>query len=64
MTLEEHKQRHVELHKAVDELFADYMTHHPNEYHFTSLQIIDLIKWSYEQTLNPTEKEGCSDDEG
>jgi len=52
LTAEEHKARHVELHRAFDELLADYITHargsvldHP---------IRDLVKWSYEQTINPT----------
>ena len=52
---EEHMERHIKLHKALDELFADYVQHHPDEINFTEKPIIDLIKWSNQQTINPTE---------
>lgn len=52
----EHKKRHIELHKALDELFADFIIHYPNEIHFTQMPIIKLLEWSYQQTLEPTEK--------
>ena len=55
MTPEEHKQRHIELHKSLDELFADYISHHPEEIQFTKMPLIKLITWAYEQTKNPTE---------
>jgi len=56
MTPEEHKKRHVELHKALDELFADYISHHPiYTTGFLSTPIEKLLKWAHEQTLNPTE---------
>lgn len=55
MTPEAHKKRHIELHKALDELFADYISHHPNEIEFTRMPLIKLMKWSNEQTKKPTE---------
>ena len=56
MTHEEHQQRHVELHKAFDELLADWTIHDRNA-HLTST-IEELMKWSYEQTQNPTDMGG------
>jgi hypothetical protein len=32
MTDEEHKQRHIELHRAFDELLADWLRHDPDAY--------------------------------
>lgn len=55
MTPEEHKERHVELHKALDELFADYIEHHPDESSFTKMPLMRLIEWSSNQRKNPTE---------
>ncbi len=55
MTHEEHKERHVELHKMLDELVTDFISHTGNLPSKTTL--MDLMKWSYEQTKNPTEKE-------
>lgn len=52
-TKEEHRQRHVELHQALDELLADWI------YHTGCLPgqcaVRDLIAWSYTQTQEPTE---------
>jgi len=56
MTPEEHKQRHVELHKALDELFADYIKCHPEAHGFLNISLKEFLQWSYEQTQNPTEK--------
>lgn len=58
MTDEEHKQRHVELHKALDELAADWMDHQSasNGRLFSNTTIMELMEWSHLQTLNPTKK--------
>ena len=56
MTREQHKARHVELHRALDELLADYLTHHPDARPST-MPLVDLLKWSNEQQTNPTEPE-------
>ena len=58
MTSKEHKKRHKLLHKYLDELFADYIKHHPDEITFTEMPIIKLMKWSYSQTNEPTEIQG------
>ena len=55
MTTEEHRERHKELHKALDELFADYVIHHPNRNGFLELPLGELMHWSHEQTISPTE---------
>lgn len=66
MTPCQHQQRHVELHNALDELFADFISHHVMSenvsvsaegqkigQNFLQMPIIDLINWSYSQTLEP-----------
>jgi hypothetical protein len=55
MTTEEHRERHKELHKALDELFADYVIHHPSLNGFLELPVGELMNWSKEQTISPTE---------
>lgn len=55
---EAHRERHAILHKMLDELLADFALH-------TGLPVLsrtigELLKWSYEQTIQPTEAE--SDD--
>jgi len=53
MTKKEHIKRHKELHKALDELFADFITYTKGR---TESTILELIKWSHKQTENPTEE--------
>ena len=55
MTEEEHKNRHEELHKALDELFADFIAHGGGR---TTNTIMDLIDWSYIQTQKPDHTDG------
>lgn len=50
MDTEEHRQRHIELHCALDELFADFITEGGGR---TTNTILDLIKWSQKQTISP-----------
>jgi hypothetical protein len=54
MTPEEHIQRHKDLHKSLDELVADCITH--TKMLPSKMTAFDLMKWSCEQTRNPTEK--------
>lgn len=54
MTKAEHKRRHEQLHRSLDELFADYIYHHPKEYNFLDTSYEQLMMWSFEQTKNPT----------
>lgn len=52
--IEKHKQRHLELHKALDQLVADYMD---NTHNLPSnIKLTDLMSWSFEQTKNPVGK--------
>lgn len=53
LTAEEHRARHVELHKALDELFADFIEHHPHRGTFLDTSIRELIRWSCRQTERP-----------
>lgn len=49
---EQHRQRHLELHKALDELLADYLNHGglvPSQ-----ATVLELLDWSAEQTRKPT----------
>ncbi len=52
MTKEEHIERHRELHKALDELVADYLTQAKGGN--TASSIYGLMVWAYNQTSNPT----------
>ena len=54
MTRRQHIKRHKELHKYLDELAADFFTHTNNLP--SSSSIMDLMKWSYSQTNDPTEE--------
>ena len=56
MSPEEHKERHKILHRHFDELFADYIDHHPKQVRFLEMPVRLLLDWSYEQTKNPTRK--------
>ena len=55
MTPEEHKVHHNKLHKDLDELVADYLRHTKGS--LMGSTIMDLIRWSADQTVNPTEGE-------
>lgn len=56
MTREQHQARHAELHRALDELLADYLRHHP-EARPSTMRLVDLMQWSNEQQQLPTELE-------
>jgi hypothetical protein len=51
MTHEEHEKRHDELHKYLDELLADYITHGNGR---STHSIFDLLNWSYGQCIKLT----------
>jgi hypothetical protein len=53
MTREEHKARHALLHQQLDELVADWIRHTTGLP--SKCSVLDLMKWSHEQTENPTE---------
>jgi hypothetical protein len=48
-----HRQRHVELHQALDELCADWAMHQPQGKIFSNSTIMELMEWSYKQTQEP-----------
>ena len=54
MTPEEHKARHIELHRALDELLADWISH--THCYPSQESVMVLIQWSHSQTIDPTEK--------
>lgn len=49
----QHRARHVMLHKMLDELLADWITH-TNKLPSQST-CMELMEWSYAQTIEPTE---------
>lgn len=54
MTKGEHIKRHLKLHKYFDELLADFIRHTNGVPSKSTL--LELLKWSHSQTINPTEK--------
>lgn len=54
MMTEEHRLRHVELHRYLDELVADYIDHTGGLPSKTT--VMQLVEWSYRQTKLPSEK--------
>ncbi len=53
---EAHRLRHVELHKELDELVADFLRHNRDARPSTTT-LMAFMRWSYEQTMQPTETE-------
>ena len=54
LTPEGHKARHKELHRALDELVADFIRHTQGLPSKTTL--LTFMQWSSEQCENPTEQ--------
>lgn len=52
MTEKEHKARHVYLHRALDELIADFIYHTQGLPSKTTL--MEFMRWASEQKDNPT----------
>ena len=52
MTPEEHNARHVELHNALDELVADWIS--ITECLPSQNSVMALMQWSHRQTEDPT----------
>ncbi len=61
MTDEEHRQRHVALHQALDELLADWIAHTPGP-PYLDQPIHHLLAWSFAQTKDPTPLPGAHPD--
>jgi hypothetical protein len=55
LTPDEHRQRHIELHRAFDELVADWIAQAPSGSVRlpTEQPIMALMRWSHRQTINP-----------
>ena len=53
MTHKEHIMRHKMLHAYLDELLADFLTF--NNRAPLDTPLIEFLKWSYSQTIDPTE---------
>ena len=56
MNENEHKERHIELHRALDELIADFFIHDPS-LPSVDASVMSLIEWSHLQTIQPTHTE-------
>jgi len=56
MSQEEHKARHVELHKNLDELLADFIERTGKTPSHTT--VMEFLTWSFEQSKQPTAKAG------
>jgi len=54
MDIKEHKKRHEELHAALDQLVADWISQ--TEKLPSKSTVLELMTWSHQQTINPTEK--------
>lgn len=54
MDKKEHIEHHERLHKALDELSADFIRHIGKLPSKTTLR--ELMSWSYKQTKEPTEE--------
>ena len=48
------KFRHKVLHRALDELFACYITEHPDQSQFFKMEFGDFLEWSANMTLEAT----------
>jgi hypothetical protein len=51
----DHIERHKRLHKAFDELLADFIAH--TEKLPSKVSVVELLEWSYAQTQNPSEED-------
>lgn len=49
----DHKERHILLHKMLDELASDYISH--TEKLLRETTVLELLQWSYQQTIEPNE---------
>jgi hypothetical protein len=54
LTRDEIIERHKVLHRSLDELFACFITEHPERSQFLETPIGDMMEWAFEMTVNPT----------
>ena len=57
MTPKQHKRRHQTLHRCLDELFADFITHSERKSGFTKAPIAELLAWAHKQATEPDHEE-------
>lgn len=62
MTREEHVKAHMDLHKSFDLLLADFIQHNPGRL-LSNTTLMELMKWSHQETENPTLPTGAHYDE-
>jgi len=55
MTHDEHRERHKLLHEHFDELVADWIQYHKAGKLPSNSTILELMDWSYRQTIEPSE---------
>lgn len=55
MNKEEHKKRHEELHRALDELLADFIDHTGKLP--STATVMELVQWSHTQLTDPDEQQ-------
>lgn len=53
MTEREHKEKHRQLHEALDELLADFIEHSEDSSTLLCTPIIKLMEWSSKQVKEP-----------
>ncbi len=49
-----HKQHHILLAQILDQLFADYIYHNPDQDTYIGMPVSQLLTWAKEQKENPT----------
>ena len=52
MTPSEHKKRHIALHKALDELLADFIRN-TKKLSLSKITVLELLRWSATQIETP-----------
>jgi hypothetical protein len=52
MNKQTHKEIHIALHKSLDEIVANFISH--TKALPTKTTVFELMEWSYQQTINPT----------
>jgi hypothetical protein len=54
VTRDKHRERHVLLHKMLDELAADYLSHVRDALP-SNTTLMQLMTWSHAQTIEPAD---------
>ncbi len=62
MNFKEHCERHRQLHAALDELSADFLSHNKTK-NLSDTSILELVMWSAAQQYQPTEQGEMGSDE-